>query len=95
MAGVPVATSKSKTGSNMITKTETGTIKFFLVSKGYGFIVPDGAEGNEDKERFFHHTQLCVLTPKDKYKSIPNGTRVSYIPITNDKGLAAMNVTPI
>lgn len=77
-----------------------GVVKFYLVKDGYGFITPDGVDTASQKDdRFFHHSQLNV--PKmqgnmeKKYKAISQGTRVSFIPVVNDKGLAAMNVTPI
>jgi len=75
----------------------TGTVKFYLVKDGYGFIIPEGAaEGDRSQERFFHHSQLNVERLSNaKYKSISQGTRVLFTPIENEKGLAAMNVTPI
>lgn len=81
-------------------KLMLGTVKFFLVKDGYGFITPDGVDADSQKEdRFFHHSQLNVPrlsgSTGNKYKSISQGTKVSFIPVENDKGLAAMNVTPI
>jgi len=74
-----------------------GTVKFYLVRDGYGFITPEGSDpGDKTQDRFFHHSQLNVeRLPRDKYKSIFQGTRVLFTPIENEKGLAAMNVTPI
>ena len=83
----------------MTQKQLTGTIKFYMTAKGYGFITPDGAKpDDEDADRFFHHSQLNVPKMRigeDWHKSIPNGTRVTFTPVDNEKGLAAMNVTPI
>lgn len=75
----------------------SGTVKFYLVKDGYGFITPDGAaEGDKTQERFFHHSQLNVVRMKNaKFKSISQGSRVSFVPVENEKGKAAMNVTPI
>lgn len=81
----------------MIPKTQTGTIKFFRQQLGYGFITPDGCDpSDKTQDRFFHFSQLNVEKAKNsRYKSIPNGTRVSFTPTHGEHGLAAMNVTPI
>lgn len=75
-----------------------GVVKFYLIKDGYGFIIPDGND-DPSKDRFFHHSQLNVPKMQGnmerKFKAISQGTRVSFIPVVNDKGLAAMNVTPI
>ena len=86
----------------MNNKTQLGTVKFYLVRDGYGFIIPDGQDDVKENHRFFHHSQLQVERVlgagggrKTQYKAISQGARVSFVPVQNDKGLAAMNVTPI
>jgi len=83
-------------------RVQTGTVKFYMTVKGYGFITPEGCDSSDKaQDRFFHHSQLNVITNgftktgKKPYKTIKTGTRVLFTPIENEKGLAAMNVTPI
>ena len=60
----------------------TGTVKFFNVSKGFGFITID--ESGEDI--FVHATALEGITIKD-------GDKVNYEEGEGRKGKAATNVT--
>jgi CspA family cold shock protein len=62
----------------------TGTVKWFSDDKGFGFITPD--EG--DKDLFVHHTGIAM----DGYRSLAEGTRVSYDEEPGDKGPKAVNV---
>ena len=57
-----------------------GTVKFFNISRGYGFIAPD--DGGKDV--FVHQNDL-----KDK---ITEGDKVSYDVQEGEKGLLAVNV---
>jgi len=58
----------------------TGTVKFFNVSKGYGFIAPD--DGSKDV--FVHQSGLLDM--------ITDGDKVSYDVEQGQKGLNAVNV---
>lgn len=58
----------------------TGTVKFFNVSKGFGFIIPD--EGG--KEVFVHKTGLS--------EPVNEGDKVSYETAEGPKGMNAVNV---
>tara|TARA_B100000575_G_scaffold287229_1_gene285207 strand:- start:774 stop:965 length:192 start_codon:yes stop_codon:yes gene_type:complete len=60
----------------------TGTVKFFNVSKGFGFITND--ETGEDM--FVHSTSLDGITIKE-------GDKVNYEEGEGRKGPAAVNVT--
>jgi cold shock protein len=62
----------------------TGTVKWFSDDKGFGFITPD--EGNRDL--FVHHTAIVA----DGYRSLPEGSRVSYDEEEGNKGPKAVNV---
>jgi CspA family cold shock protein len=66
---------------------KTGTVKFYNVSKGYGFIIQDDP-GKEDKKELFVHatTKLDNINEKD---------RVQYELGNNKNGLIAMNVKKI
>ena len=59
-----------------------GTVKWFNVKKGYGFI-----EG-EDGEDYFVH---CTAVPKDT--ELKENTRVSFEPAQNERGKQARGVT--
>jgi CspA family cold shock protein len=61
----------------------TGTVKWFDVKKGFGFLVsPDG------KDVFVHFS--CI--EGDGFRALKDGERVEYEQITGDKGLSARNV---
>lgn len=57
-----------------------GTVKFFNVSKGFGFITPDDGA----KDVFVHQSALT--------SEIAEGDKVSYDVEEGEKGLNAVNV---
>jgi CspA family cold shock protein len=65
----------------------TGTVKWFNDEKGYGFITPD--EGGKDL--FVHHTGING----SGFKSLAEGSKVSYEEESSDKGPKAVDVTQI
>ena len=65
----------------------TGTVKWFNDEKGYGFITPD--EG--DRDLFVHHTGING----SGFKSLAEGSKVSYEEESSDKGPKAVDVTQI
>jgi cold shock protein len=65
----------------------TGTVKWFSDDKGFGFITPD--EGSRDL--FVHHSGIAM----EGYRSLAEGTRVSYEEEEGDKGAKAVNVQRI
>jgi len=62
----------------------TGTVKWFSNDKGFGFITPD--EGGKDL--FVHHTGIAG----NGYRSLAEGSRVSYEAEAGPKGPKAVNV---
>ncbi len=62
----------------------TGTVKWFSDDKGFGFITPD--EGSRDL--FVHFSGII----EDGFRSLAEGTRVSYEEEQGDKGPKAVNV---
>jgi CspA family cold shock protein len=65
----------------------TGTVKWFNDDKGFGFVTPDEA----GKDLFVHFSGIVG----DGFKSLAEGTRVSYDAEAGDKGPKAVNVRPI
>ena len=62
---------------------ETGTVKWFNNTKGYGFIARDGAE-----DVFVHHSAIQGAG----YKSLDEGQRVEFTVEQGPKGLQAAQV---
>lgn len=67
-------------------KVDTGTVKWFNASKGFGFISPDG--GGEDL--FVHHSEIKT----SGYASLDEGQKVNFEVGQGKKGPCATNVTP-
>jgi CspA family cold shock protein len=64
----------------------TGTVKWFDVKKGYGFILnPDG------NDVFVHYTQIVG----EGFRCLKDGEKVEYEQVDYGKGLAAKNVRRI
>jgi CspA family cold shock protein len=61
----------------------TGTVKWFDVKKGFGFLV--NAEG---KDVFVHFSSI----EGDGFRALKDGERVEYDEVDSGKGLAARNV---
>jgi len=66
---------------------DTGTIKWFSNTKGFGFILNE--HGHPDI--FVHYSAIAV----DGYKTLKAGQAVNYDIKEGDKGLHAVNVVPI
>ncbi|KJS31424.1 MAG: cold-shock protein [Desulfatitalea sp. BRH_c12] len=63
-----------------------GTVKWFNESKGFGFI-----EQEEGKDVFVHHSAINM----PGFKTLQEGSRVSFDVVQGPKGLSAQNVTAI
>jgi len=64
---------------------ETGTVKWFNASKGYGFISRDNGE-----DIFVHFSAIEA----SGYRSLEEGSRVTFTVATGPKGLQAQEVNP-
>jgi len=69
-----------------VSDRETGTVKWFNESKGYGFI---SREGRDDV--FVHYSAI----QSEGYKSLNEGQRVEFSVEQGPKGLQATNVVPV
>ena len=65
----------------------TGTVKWFSDEKGYGFITPEDG----GKDLFVHHSGING----NGFKTLAEGSRVSYDAEQGPKGPNATNVTPL
>jgi CspA family cold shock protein len=65
----------------------TGTVKWFSDEKGYGFITPD--DGSKDV--FVHQSSIV----SDGFRSLSEGSKVSFETESSDKGPRAVNVQPV
>ena len=63
---------------------ETGTVKWFNASKGFGFIARESGE-----DVFVHFSAI----ESDGYRSLDEGARVSFVVKNGAKGLQAEQVT--
>ena len=66
---------------------DSGTIKWFSNAKGFGFIVNE--KGNVDI--FVHYSAILA----EGYKTLKAGQLVDYEIKKGEKGLHAVNVTPL
>jgi cold shock protein len=62
----------------------TGTVKWFDEAKGYGFITPEDGS----KDLFVHFSNIA----SDGFKTLAEGTTVSFDPRQGQKGPEAINV---
>ncbi|MGE8356762.1 MAG: cold-shock protein [Microvirgula sp.] len=63
---------------------QTGTVKWFNETKGFGFITPD--EGGDDL--FAHFSEI----QSKGFRTLAEGDRVEYETKTGPKGIAAANI---
>ena len=66
---------------------QTGIVKWFNDTKGYGFITPDG--GGEDL--FAHFSEIKA----NGFKTLKENQRVSFEVTTGPKGKQAANIQPM
>jgi CspA family cold shock protein len=64
---------------------QSGTVKWFNASKGYGFI-----SSEDGKEYFVHYSEIN----SNGYRSLKEGQRVLFSPVQGQKGLQAHDVDP-
>jgi cold shock protein len=65
----------------------TGTVKWFSDDKGFGFITPD----DQSEDLFAHHSAIMG----DGYRSLTEGSKVSYEAEAGEKGPKAVSIQAI
>jgi CspA family cold shock protein len=70
-----------------MTTAQTGTVKWFNDSKGYGFIAPDG--GGEDLFAHFREIQ------GDGFRSLAENARVQFDVTAGPRGPQASNIRAV
>lgn len=66
---------------------QTGTVKWFNESKGFGFITP--TEGGGDLFAHFKEIQASG------FKTLTEGQKVEFIPARGPKGMQATKIQPL
>ncbi len=67
--------------------SERGTVKWYSIAKGYGFIRRDGDEA-EAEDVFVHHSEV----PGGDDDALTEGERVSFELVESAKGLQARKI---
>ena len=65
----------------------TGTVKWFNNAKGFGFICPEGGDG----DIFAHYSTIQM----DGYRTLKAGQQVNYHVQTGPKGFHASEIVPL
>ena len=69
-----------------MSERETGTVKWFNSTKGFGFI-----ERENEKDVFVHYSEINV----EGYRSLDEGQKVEFTLVEGEKGPQAQNVVPV
>ena len=85
-AGVSLSPPSAGTGKVAPSKNQTGSIKWFNATKGFGFIV-----GDDGAEVFVHYRNVEGLNKRN----IKQGQKVSYVVKQSDRGPQAEGVQPL
>jgi CspA family cold shock protein len=80
----------SKNGNNQSGPLQTGTVKMFDDTRGYGFITLDDGTGD-----MFFHRNNAVNPERDRNLSFKPKTRVEFTVTRGEKGLKAVGVKQI
>ncbi len=70
-----------------MSEKQTGTVKWFNETKGFGFITP--SQGGEDLFAHFKEIQ------GEGFKTLAEGQKVEFLPVRGPKGMQATKIQPI
>ena len=85
-AGISLSPPSASTGEAAPSKNQTGSIKWFNATKGFGFIV-----GDDGAEVFVHYRNVEGLSKRN----IKQGQKVSYVVRQSNRGPQAEDVQPL
>jgi CspA family cold shock protein len=75
-----------------MSEQETGVVKWFNSSRGYGFVIRDNAAA-EPRECFFHATELKKSKISDS--DVDEGHRLSFVVENTPRGIAAKRIAKL